>query len=130
MPIPSYEDCMQPLLAWAADGDAKSLHDAYEMMAQHFDLTAAERTVSTSSRSQALYKNRVRWAKTYLTQAGLLEGVSRGYFRITALGKDVATNALNELSSQYLKRFKGFQKYTDSDEYRFRNNLKFDFMDS
>ena len=42
MAIPTYQALMAPLLSWASDREEKSVRDAYEAMAVHFDLTEEE----------------------------------------------------------------------------------------
>jgi restriction system protein len=42
-------------------------------------------------RRQAVFANRIHWAKRYLVQAGLLEVTRRAHFRITPRGSEVLT---------------------------------------
>ncbi|WP_367620658.1 winged helix-turn-helix domain-containing protein [Chloroflexus sp. MS-CIW-1] len=44
---------------------------------------------SSTSSKQTVFYNRVGWARTHLTRAGLLEMTSRSYYRITERGKQV-----------------------------------------
>ncbi len=39
MPIPDFQSIMLPLLVWTADNNEHSLREAYEHLAQHFNLT-------------------------------------------------------------------------------------------
>lgn len=43
MPVPSYEQIMLPLLAFAGDSNEHSIREAVPHIADHFELTEAER---------------------------------------------------------------------------------------
>ncbi len=61
--------------------------DAVDRLAEQLGLTQNEKTQLLPSGKQTLFGNRVHWAKTYLTKAGLLESTRRGHFRITERGQ-------------------------------------------
>jgi len=115
MPIPSYKRFMYPLLELAADGEAHSMDEAYEVLAEKFNLTKEDRAELLPSGGQSRYENRVGWARTYLTKAGLLECPSRGQFKITAEGLKILQSGITELNSQYLMRFPGFVEFKRRD---------------
>jgi restriction system protein len=89
MPIPDYQTVMLPLLRFVSDGKDHSLRETIDFLADHFFLTAEERQELLPSGSQAIFDNRVGWAKTHILRAGLLESPRRSIFRITERGKDV-----------------------------------------
>jgi len=76
MPIPNYQRFMYPLLEMAADGEAHSMDEAYEVLAEKFNLTEEDRAELLPSGRQSRYENRVRWARTLL-QASVHSGVCR-----------------------------------------------------
>jgi len=115
MPIPNYQRFMYPLLEMAADGEAHSMDEAYEVLAEKFNLTEEDRAELLPSGRQSRYENRVRWARTYLTKAGLLESPGRGQFKITAEGLNVLQSGITELNNQYLMRFPGFVEFKRRD---------------
>ena len=80
---------MLPLLKFASDGEEHSLREAIDSLADQFKLSTDERQTLLPSGQQAIFDNRVGWARTYLKKAGLLESTRRGYFRITQRGQDV-----------------------------------------
>lgn len=86
MTIPDYQQVMTPLLEFTADQKDHTLGEAYEALADRFKLSAEERTTLLPSGKQAIFDNRVGWAKTYLVKAVLLEQPRRGVFRITQRG--------------------------------------------
>jgi restriction system protein len=80
MAIPDYQSIMLPLLRLAADGVVHKYRDAVESLARHFALSNDERREFLPSGKQPTFDNRVGWARTYMTKAGLLSSPKRGQF--------------------------------------------------
>jgi restriction system protein len=108
MTIPDYQTLMLPLLELAADGKEHFLRDVIEKTADEFNLTEDERKELLPSGQQAIFTNRVAWARTYLKQAGLLEATRRGYFQITKRGKQVLAEQPTKIDVKYLEKFPEF----------------------
>jgi len=70
MPIPDYQTLMLPVLKISEDGNTHKFRDAIESLADQFTLTDEERRELLPSGSQAVFDNRVGWARSYLKQAG------------------------------------------------------------
>jgi hypothetical protein len=81
--IPDYQTLMRPVLEVAAESEI-SVRDCTAALADR--LSAAERSERLPSGRQTIIANRVHWAKTYLSQAGLLEMTRRGHFKATPRG--------------------------------------------
>ena len=111
MPIPDYQSFMKPLLELAGDREEHSLKEAYTALADRFGLTEDERNQLLPSGRQETYKNRIGWARTYLSKAGLLENTRRGYFRITERGLEELSEHGGEISAGYLKKFEEFVEF-------------------
>ncbi len=58
-----------------------------------------------------LFDNRVGWARTYLKQAGLLESLRRGYFKITARGTAVLASRPKHIDTTLLLQFEEFKAF-------------------
>ena len=108
--IPDYQTLMRPVLASAAAGETR-IGDAVEELAEKMGLTPDERAQLLPSGKQAMFANRVHWAKTYLVKAGLVEGTHRGYFRITPRGQAALADAAATINNAYLDQFKEFQDF-------------------
>jgi len=115
MPIPNYQRFMYPLLELAADGEAHSMDEAYEVLAEKFNLTEEDRAELLPSGRQSRYENRVGWARTYLTKAGLLESPGRGQFKITPRGLDVLKSGITDIDKNYLYQFPEFVEFRRRD---------------
>lgn len=109
--IPNYQKIMLPLLKYAEDGREHHIRDAIDQLAREFKLSEEERRVLLTSGQQAVFDNRVRWAKTYLKKAGLLETTKRGYFKITEKGLKVLKKHPIEIDVNYLKQFPEFVQF-------------------
>lgn len=108
MAVPDFQAFFLPMLEFAADGKVHSLQEAYAALADHFGLTDADRKEMLPSGAQAIYKNRIAWARTYLAKAMLLESPKRGSFCITGRGKEMPASKPATLRVHHLKAFPEF----------------------
>lgn len=111
MAIPDYQSLMLPVLKLAADGEEHKFRDAVETLAESHQLTEEELNTLLPSGSQAIFDNRVGWAKTYLKQAGLLGTPRRGYFRITEKGRELLQKNPPRISVKLLKQYPEFRRF-------------------
>jgi restriction system protein len=102
MTIPGFQEIFHPLLELASDGEIHTLQEAYERLADHFELTDEERKQLLPSGRQATFANRTGWARTYLEKAGLLSKPGRGQFQITAEGSQVLADPPNPFDIGFL----------------------------
>ncbi|NBD13413.1 restriction endonuclease [Corallococcus silvisoli] len=111
MPVPDYQSLMLPLLERLADGQEHLVREVREEVALALRLSEAERTELLPSGKQAVFDNRLGWAKTYMDKAGLLRSVRRGVFQITERGKNVLDQKPAALDTEALLRFDGFKDF-------------------
>ena len=67
--IPDYQSLMLPLLKLVSDKQEHKYRDLIEKLAIKFQITDEERKELLASGNQAIFDNRVGWAKTYLKKA-------------------------------------------------------------
>ena len=115
--MPKFNQLMKPVLEVCEDV-TMSDHNAEIILAERFKLTKHERKLIKSSGGERLFLNKIRWAKTHLTYAGLIKRVSTGKFRITQRGKDVLELKPPEIGQKFLSRF---------DEYKQKRGLGIKF---
>ena len=84
--IPDYQSLMLPLLRLVVDEQEHKYRDLIETLATKFNVSDEERKEFLASSNQAIFDNRVGWAKTYLKKAGLLDSPKRATFIITQTG--------------------------------------------
>ena len=113
--IPDYQSIMLPLLKVTNDNELHKFRDVVEFLSDHFELKESERNELLPSGSQAIFDNRVGWAKFYLTKAGLLKTEKRGVYQITEQGQTFLKSKPTELKSKDLEKF---QQYVD-----FKNSI-------
>ena len=111
MALPDYQSCMLPLLGYLQEGQERSMGEITDHLASHFKLSAAECKEMLPSGSQAIFHNRVGWAKTYLKQAGLLETTRRGYSRITKAGIHLLQSKPETITVKTLDRYESFKSF-------------------
>jgi len=101
---------MRPFLeiALAANGSEIKLRDVINQLAEQVDLTEEELAETLPSGKQSILDNRVGWARTYLTKAGLLEVTRRAHFVITDRGIKALQDPNAVIDNDYLKRFDEF----------------------
>jgi restriction system protein len=111
MAIPDYQSIMLPLLKIAGDGETHQFRATVEVLAQHFALTETERRELLPSGKQRTFDNRVGWARTYMTKAGLLESPKRGLLRITDQKRRVLQQNPPVVDVQFLEQFEEFRQF-------------------
>jgi len=111
MAIPDYQTLMLPLLRLAADGEIHNARSAREALAAQFGLTEEERQDLLPSGKQPTFDNRIGWARTYMTKAGLLSAPRRSHFQITQRGREVLAENPLTINVAYLQRFPEFLEF-------------------
>ena len=112
MAIPDYQSLMLPVLLSSAEGEIR-IGDAVDKLAQKLGLTPEERSELLPSGKQTLFGNRVHWAKTYLSKAGLFESTRRGHFKITQRGQQVIASNLARIDNNFLNQFEEFRQFKE-----------------
>lgn len=123
MPIPDFQTLMRPLLDIAADDHEHNAVETVRLLAVKFNLSNEEFEQRFPSGAERVFSNRVRWATTYLKQAGVLNHPRRGYFKITTVGRALLATEPERISVALLEQFPEFQAFrsrkkdpTDNDE--------------
>ncbi len=111
MAIPDFQSLMLPVLKLAGDGSEHKFRDAVDQLAEDSGLTNEERSEMLPSGTQALFTNRVGWARTYLKQAGLIDSPRRGYFHITDEGRAFLAKNPIKISISDLQQFDRFRRF-------------------
>ena len=123
MAIPDYQTLMLPVLEFGAQGET-SVRDCIVGLANKLRLTEDERNELLPSGKQAVFANRVHWAKTYLVQAGLLEITRRAHFRLTERGSAVLARHLAKVDNEFLMQFAQFREFRQRSRSRPGNGLE------
>lgn len=111
MPIPDYQTVMLPLLQHAGDRQEHSLRETIDALADAFRLTDDERKELLPSGQQAVFDNRVGWARTYLTKARLLQKTRRSHYEISTRGLEVLAASPERIDVKFLDQFQEFRDF-------------------
>lgn len=111
MAVPDFQSMMLPLLEAIADGAEVSNSAVAEVIAARLDVSDSDRQLMLPSGQQAVFTNRVAWAKAYLKKAGLIQSPKRGTLQLTADGKKVLVEKPDRINIRYLRRFESFEKF-------------------
>jgi restriction system protein len=116
MPIPDFQSLMRPLLEAHADGKEHLNRDLVALLGEQFGLTEEERREMLPSGGARLFDNRIGWAKSHITQAGLLISPRRAISVITDRGSEALRIHPERIDLRVLN---GFEVYRE-----FRNRRK------
>jgi len=111
MAIPVFQQIMLPLLKLLKDKQEHSLRQVIDLLTNQFNLTLDEQRELLPSGKQAIFDNRVGWARTHLKKAGLLEPTRRGFFRITGRGLHVLEQKPEKIDVKLLEQFEEFKEF-------------------
>lgn len=109
--IPDFQTLMRPILALHGDGEVWLLKNLRSRIASDFSVSEEERAQMLPSGRQRTFDNRVAWATTYLSQAGLVERPGRGQTRITPAGKDALRANPSRIDMKTLESYPAFLKF-------------------
>lgn len=112
MTIPDYQTIMLPLLKVLADGEVHSALQTVDSLSKYFGLSEEEKKELLPSGKQALFDNRVAWARTYIKKAGLIQSPKRGHFKIAERGKQVLSKNPEKIDVKFLEKFPEFIEFT------------------
>ena len=112
--IPDYQSLMLPLLKLVVDKQEHKYRDLIENLATEFQISDEERRELLPSGNQAIFDNRVGWAKTYLKKAGLLDSPKRATFLITDLGIETLRKRPIRIDAKYLRQFPKFLEFQNA----------------
>lgn len=99
---------MKPTLEILSDGVIRTTTDVNSALAQRFNLTEEDLAEILNSRKTTRFKSNAGWARTYLSQAGLILSPERGKYQITEAGKTVLRENPTEINIKYLEDFPSF----------------------
>lgn len=104
---------MRPVLAHLGDGEVRRSRDVKDAMADEFDLSDSDRAQLLPSGRQRTFDNRVGWALTYLSQAGLVSRPNRGRVTITDDGREALLANPARIDMKTLESYAAYLEFRD-----------------
>lgn len=111
MPIPDFQSIMRPLLEAHQDGQEHLNRDLVAQLADHFKLTLEERRKMLPSGGARFFDNRVGWAKSHISQAGLLSSPRRAVSVITERGLNILRSCPDRIDLRVLNEFEDYRDF-------------------
>ena len=105
MAIPDFQSTMLPLLKLHSDGRDHSIEETVQQLVKEFGLSADEVAQLIPSGRARVFYNRVAWARTHVTRAGLLQKTGRSTYKITDRGKEVLSTKIKRIDMKFLRTF-------------------------
>jgi restriction system protein len=108
--IPDYQTLMLPVLRLASEQEC-TVPGIAERIASEFGLSPEEKDHMLPSGRQRLLHNRIHWAKTYMSKAGLLVSPARGRFVATKAGLALVRSHPPKIDVSLLLQIPSFKDY-------------------
>jgi restriction system protein len=112
MTIPDFQSLMLPVLRVAA-GSEISVSACTRALADELGLSHEERAQLLPSGKQAIFSNRVHWAKFHLVKAGLLKATRRGHFQASERRLKLLEERPEFLNIAFLNRYAEFRAFRE-----------------
>jgi restriction system protein len=109
MSLPSFQQLMLPALQTLSQRyDEISVAGLEDEVVKTLRISSEDRARMLPSGNQTVFANRLNWARSYLSKAGLIELPRRGYCRATDRGRDLLAEGVNQIDLGVLERFPEF----------------------
>jgi restriction system protein len=89
MAIPRYDEIQFPALKLLSDGKQRKANEFEAPLAKEFNLTEDEVNQMYESGNGPVFNDRVKWALSYLSMAGVVTKPKRGTYQINEESKHV-----------------------------------------
>jgi restriction system protein len=107
--LPSFQQLMLPALQLLGQRHEEiSIAGLEDEVVKALRISSEERARMLPSGNQTILTNRLNWARSYLSKAGLIELPRRGYCRATDRGRDLLAEGLGEIDVGVLERYPEF----------------------
>ena len=104
MAIPRYDDMFAALLLLMEDGAPREKSSLILPLAKRLNVSKEDQTETYETRDVSIFVDRITWALSYLSMAGLLQRPGRGKYAITAEGKALVNASNDKIKALVRKR--------------------------
>jgi restriction system protein len=109
MTLPSFQQLMLPALqTLGLRHEEISIAGLEDEVVKSLRISSEVRARMLPSGNQTVFANRLNWARSYLSKAGLIELPRRGYCRATDRGRELLASGINEIDLGLLERYPEF----------------------
>lgn len=114
--IPDTTSIQLVLLKLLEDEKSYKIRNVVEEIAKNFHITEADREQLTPIGKRRTFDTRVLWAVSQLRNAGLLQNVDRGIFKITQRGLVLLKEKPKKIDNKLLMQFQEFREFVGLDK--------------
>lgn len=120
----THYDLMKPLiLVLQSRNDKVSNQEALIAVTQNLGLNEEQKNLRMNN-GKNLIQYRLRWAKTYLKKAGILEAIDNKHFRLTTLGDSLDLTQIQRFNAKILSQYDGFNEFRgNAKKYSIHQNI-------
>lgn len=111
MAVPTFDEFFLPLLQLLNEQGPLRFADTKTMLAERMGISEEDQRELLPSGKQRRYDNRVGWARTYLSKAGLIRNVTRGVYETTDVGRKLLASKPTFINVSTLQDFEPFQAW-------------------
>ncbi len=111
MAVPSFDEFFLPLLQLLNEKGPLRFADLKTELAERMGISEEDQRELLPSGKQRRYDNRVGWARTYLSKAGLLRNVTRGVYELSEEGEQLLASNPQTVNVITLQAFEPFQDW-------------------
>lgn len=111
MSVPKYDEFYRDFLNALADGSTHKIKEIRKFIAVSRNLAEDDLSLLLPSGKQTVFANRINWAGTYLSKAGLVEKPHRGQYCLSEEGKKVQQDDSILLNNDYLSQYSSFSSF-------------------
>lgn len=111
MPIPDFQSLMLPVLKALSGGSETLISEVRAHVAAAEGLKSEDVRELIPSGSQAVFTNRIAWAVSHMSRAGLVEKVRRGVYRLTAEGEHLLAQAPTRIDLKVLRKYPAYVEW-------------------
>src|SRR5260370_5257510 len=109
MDLPSFQELMLPALQMLGQRyDEISVAGLEDEIVKSLNISSEDRERMLPSGNQTIFANRLNWARSYLSKAGLIELPRRVYCRATDRGRELLAEGVSEIDLGVLERYPEF----------------------
>lgn len=124
MSMPTFEDCMVPVLSSIGSRDISSTPDIIEKTTKVLNLSEEEKGELLPNNKPTKIYNRIAWAMFYLFKAGLIHREKRGNYSITKPGWSLLNQKPESIDKHFLyENYPSFREWMDGSKVRKRDSL-------
>jgi restriction system protein len=114
--MPKFYEIMYPILDWVKDGAEYNVKEISDKIRDNYFNLSDEQKNEVVSNGYTRFHDRLMWARTYLSKAGLVLNTRRGFIKITDDGLNLLKSKLNikEIALEDLAKYDDFLDFKNA----------------